>query len=110
VVDASDDDSYEDDGEAGGCGPCARGGGLLLLVVGLGLGWIGADLLTGGALTRLVTGGGAAVIAASSAAGPLIDEDPGGTDDPDDSGEAGGSGRADGSGPWVVDESEMAGA
>ena len=104
MVDASDD-GYEDDGEAGGCGPCARGGGLLLLAVGLGLGWIGADLLTGGALTRLVTGGGAAVIAATSAAS-LIDE-PGGTDDPDDPDDPDDSDGPDG---WTTDVTELANA
>lgn len=66
------DEEYDDDGETRGCGPCARGGGLLLLAVGLGLGWIGADLLTGGALTRLVTGGAAVGL---RAAATVIEED-----------------------------------
>jgi hypothetical protein len=94
------DDGYEGDDQAG-CGPCARGGGLLLLAVGLGLGLIGADLLTGGALTRLVTGGGAAVIAGASAASALADDD---DDEGDDDGEAGEAGE----GPWTVDEAELA--
>jgi hypothetical protein len=98
------EDGYDDDGEPGRCGPCAKGGGLLLLAVGLGLSWIGADLLTGGALTRLVTGGGAAVIAASSAASSAAD-DPDDPDDPDDADDA-----AAPSGPWAVDEAELASA
>jgi hypothetical protein len=93
------DDGYEGDDQAG-CGACARGGGLLLLAVGLGLGLIGADLLTGGALTRLVTGGGAAVIAGASAASALADDD----DEDDEAGEAGEAGD----GPWTVDEAELA--
>jgi hypothetical protein len=99
------EDGYEGDGEAGGCGPCARGGGLLLLAVGLGLSWIGADLVTGGALTRLVIGGGAGVIAASSAASTAAGPD--GPYDPDDPDQPDGP-DAGGSGPWLIDEAEMA--
>ena len=68
------DDQYqdgpEDDEE---CGPCSRGGGLLLLALGAGIAFMGADLLTGGALTRLLTGGlagglrGAAAVAGTAA-------------------------------------------
>lgn len=68
-------DEYDDEGEARGCGPCAKGGGLLLLAVGLGLGWIGADLLTGGALTRLVTGGAAVGLRAAAEVIETDDDD-----------------------------------
>lgn len=52
------DDDYDgyDGDRAEGCGPCARGGGLLLLGVGLVLGFMGADLLTGGMLTGPLSG------------------------------------------------------
>jgi hypothetical protein len=43
-----------DEGEGGGR---AAGPGLLLLACGVMLTWMGLDLLTGGALTRLVSGG-----------------------------------------------------
>jgi hypothetical protein len=88
----ADDDggeAYDDDGGEsgeGGCGPCARGGGVLLLAVGGALVWMGADLVTGGALTRLVAGGlgvGAAVAAETvgeTAAGPAEEGDDGGSD------------------------------
>lgn len=49
----TDDEFDADDGE---CGPCARGGGLLLLGLGLALAWMGGDLLTGGAFTRTLFG------------------------------------------------------
>jgi hypothetical protein len=35
----------------------ATGPGLLLLLCGVMMGWMGLDLLTGGALTRAVSGG-----------------------------------------------------
>jgi hypothetical protein len=44
-----------DEGKGGG--GRATGPGLLLLACGLMLTWMGVDLLTGGALTRLVSGG-----------------------------------------------------
>lgn len=47
------DDDFDEGGE---CGPCARGSGLLLMGLGLALCWMGSDLLTGGAFTRLVFG------------------------------------------------------
>lgn len=68
------------------CGPCMRGGGLLLLGLGGFLAWMGADLVTGGALTRLVTGGLAAGFGAASGAlatwDDNEDEETGEPDDP----------------------------
>lgn len=56
--DAAEDYEDDDDVSGGRCGPCAaRAGGLLLAVLGGGLLWMGADLLTGGAVTRAVFGG-----------------------------------------------------
>ena len=51
----------------------AVGSGLVLMIAGLALLWMGADLATGGALTRLIAGGAAAAAAAAvppPAAGP----------------------------------------
>lgn len=71
----SRDDEYAADGEpAEECGPCMRGGGLLLLTVGLGLAYMGADLVTGGALTRVIAGG-LGIGAAAPAAAPASDND-----------------------------------
>jgi hypothetical protein len=75
--------------EGGECGPCSRGSGLLLLGLGLALCWMGGDLLTGGAFTRLVFGA-ARIDAAPPAdnetdgagwageAGDTADDEPGG--------------------------------
>lgn len=64
------DDDFDEGGE---CGPCARGSGLLLLGLGLALCWMGGDLLTGGAFTRLVFG------AARIDGPPPADNEPEGT-------------------------------
>lgn len=64
-----EDPAWEGD-EGGGCGPCQRAGGLLLLALGAGLIYMGADLVTGGALTRLVAGGLGAGLGAAAAARP----------------------------------------
>jgi hypothetical protein len=53
------------------CGPCARGGGLLLLALGFALGYMGGDLLTGGAITRMLFG------AAPAGAGPAVSDNDG---------------------------------
>jgi hypothetical protein len=56
----------EDDENMGGR---AVGPGLILIIAGAALAWMGLDLLSGGALTRVVTGGAAsAAVAAGNAA------------------------------------------
>lgn len=65
---------YQDDGsggddERGGCTACGRAGGLLLLGLAGLLGYMGLDLVTGGAVTRFIAGGigiGAAAAAAAA--------------------------------------------
>jgi len=49
------DDAGDGDG-GGGCTACGRAGGLLLLGLAGLLGYMGMDLVTGGALTRLTLG------------------------------------------------------
>jgi hypothetical protein len=58
-----DDDGQDEDGGR------AVGPGLLLLLCGAMLGWMGLDLLTGGALTRAVSGGALAAADVSSGEG-----------------------------------------
>lgn len=62
-------DDHETAEEQGECTLCIRAGGLLLLALGGALAWMGADLVTGGALTRMVLGGafGGAAVAGSVA-------------------------------------------
>lgn len=76
-----------DGDDTGECGPCARGGGLLLAALGTLLLLMGLDLITGGLLTRAVTGGG-------SRPGP----GPGPADNEDDSDDSDGGDEGDGTG------------
>lgn len=46
-----------DEIDEGGCSWCERGSGAILLFGALGLAYIGLDLITGGALSRLFIGG-----------------------------------------------------
>lgn len=46
----------------------AVGSGLILIIAGIALVWMGTDLASGGALTRLVSGGAAAAAVAATAA------------------------------------------
>lgn len=76
-------DDHDGDQDQGECTACARAGGLLLLGLAGILAWMGADLLTGGALTRLVAGGAAigAAAAAAGAAGDNEGQEVAGSDD-----------------------------
>lgn len=56
-----------DGDEAGGCSWCERGSGLILVAGAVGLLYIGLDMITGGALSRLFIGG---VTAAADAIDP----------------------------------------
>lgn len=89
-MNAYQDDGYEDDNDVseGRCGPCtARAGGLLLAVLGGGLLWMGADLLSGGAVTRAVFGG-----SVPRGGAPLADN---GDDDEQEAEDAGGEPASD---------------
>ena len=55
------------DPDEGGCSWCEKGSGLILMAGAVGLLYIGLDLLTGGALSRLFVGG---VTAAAEAIDP----------------------------------------
>jgi hypothetical protein len=49
----------------------AVGSGVILMIAGLALLWMGADLASGGMLTRLISGGAAAAaVAAAQPSGP----------------------------------------
>lgn len=65
------DDGGDDDGGRG-CTACGRAGGLLLLGLAGLLGYMGVDLVTGGALTRLTLG---ALGAGAAAAAMPADSD-----------------------------------
>jgi hypothetical protein len=86
-----DGGAYDDGAGEPGCPRCVRGAGVVLLAVGLGLAAMGADLVSGGAITRFLTRGAAAGLASAA----VVDDDDGGDRD----GEA-----------WTADESEMAAA
>lgn len=62
------------DPEEGGCSWCERGSGAILVAGAVGLLYIGLDLITGGALSRLFVGG---ITAAADAIDPDTDGGPG---------------------------------
>ncbi len=59
-----------DGDDDGGCSWCERGSGLILVAGAVGLLYIGLDLISGGALSRLFIGG---VRAAADAIDPDLD-------------------------------------
>jgi hypothetical protein len=62
------------DPEEGGCSWCEKGSGMILVAGAVGLLYIGIDLMTGGALSRLFVGG---VTAAADAIDPEHQDDGG---------------------------------